>query len=120
MPGLRTLPLMVTVCRSRIEQIEVALHPVTEIGKPATAGNAGRRRLAEFASPTPSFRLSDAKRAEYAAEVKALKAKLAAPGLRPEVKQRLAQELAKLEHLLGMDAAPTPDHRPFQERRVQG
>lgn len=75
---------------------------------------------ATFAAPTPYFRLSDAKRTEYQAQVAALKAQLANPGLDPVVKVRVQQDLAKIQHLLAMDASPTPDHRPFEELRQQG
>ena len=107
--------MRLTALRSQIETIETALHPAPQAGAPATAGQAR-----QWAAPTPYFKLSDAKRAEYEAEATALRAKIAAPGLRPEVKQKLQQDLAKIEHLLGQDAAPTPDRTPYQERRLQG
>src|SRR5207244_103854 len=67
--------LRLAAVRSRIEQIQTAAHPAPRAGDAPTAGDA---RL--WAAPHPHFQLSDAKRSEYEAEVKALKAKLAAPG----------------------------------------
>jgi hypothetical protein len=98
----------------RVEALAAALKTTDRIGDAPTAGQAR-----QFAVATPHFKLSDAKRAEYEAEVAALKAKIAAPGLRPEVKQKLEQDLAKVEHLLGMDRAPTPDPRTVAEKRMQ-
>ena len=103
-----------TAITTRIEQLEVALHPVPQAGKAPTAG------ARQFAQPTPHFQLSDAQRAEHEAQATALRAKLAAPGLSPGQRIRLEQELQHLEDLLRMDASPTPDQRPFEERRVQG
>ncbi len=99
------------VVRQRIEQLEAGLHPGPQAGAPATAGQAR-----QYAATAPHFQLSGALRAEYAAEVAALKVKIAAPGLLPVQKLRLEQELQHLEHLLQMDASTTPDPRPYQER----
>ncbi len=100
--------------RSRIEQIETAVHPETDVGQPPTAG------ARQYAATSPYFQLSDARRAEHEAQVAALKAQIAAPGLLPVHKIRLEQELQHLEHLLQMDASTSPDPRPYQERRAAG
>lgn len=80
----------------------------------------GPKVQAQFAAVTPYFKLNDRRRADLEAEVAGLKAKIAAPGLDPTVKQKLAQDLAKLQHELDMDKSPTPDGRTFQELRARG
>lgn len=79
----------------------------------------GPKQAQQYAAPTPYFKLSAEKRGEYEAEAAALRGKIANPGLDPIVKVRLKQDLAKIQHLLDMDASPTPDHRPFEELRQQ-
>jgi len=101
-----------------ISSTATALKQHHRVGAAPSAGQA--QQAAACAQPTPYFRLSDAKRVELEAEASALRGKIAKVGLRPEVKDKLKQDLAKIEHLLAMDRSPTPESRPVQELRMQG
>ncbi len=82
-------------------------------------GAARTSHVQQWARPTPYFRLSDAKRAEYEAEAAALRVRIAAPGLDLITRDKLKQDLAKVEHLLAMDKLPTPDMRPIEALRFE-
>lgn len=94
-------------------------HPDGSGGQVVKNVRTGPKPLATFAAPTPYFRLSAEKRTEYEAQVAGLEAQIATPGLDPVIKTRLQQDLAKVQHLLGMDKSPTPDGRTFQELRAR-
>lgn len=70
--------------------------------------SVGPRPMALHADPVPYFRLSDHRRAELEAEVAALTAKIAAPGLDLVVRDKLKQDLRKIQDELDMDRNAPP------------
>ena len=98
-----------TAIRSRIEQLETALHPVPQAGEPATAGH--------YAPHVPTWnepRLSDSKKAELEAEAAGLRTQMRSPDLTPSQKIRLEQSLTHIERVLGKTGtgdAVAPQHR---------
>lgn len=64
---------------------------------------------AAFAAAVPYFKLSDARRAELEGDAAALTAKIEQPGLDPVVRDKLKQDLRKIQDELAMDRNAPPD-----------
>jgi len=82
-----------TAVRARIEQIEVALHPV-QADRPGSAQ--------QFAVPQPYFepRLKESTRAEYEAELRGLQKLLTDPDTLPGQRIRTEQRIKDLQRML--------------------
>ena len=103
--------MRLTAVRSRIEQIETAVHPAPQAGDAPTAG------ARQYAPTVPYWnepRVSDSKKAELEAEAAGIRTQLQSTDLTPAQKIRLEQGLIHIERILGKtgtgDAVP-PEHR---------
>lgn len=83
-------------------------HPDGSGGELVKRIRVGPRATALHADPVPYFKLNARRRAELEADAEALAAKIAAPGLDPVVRDKLRQDLRKVQDELGMDRNAPP------------